>query len=69
MYTYIYIGVYICDTNICTYWYVAIHIYIEKEREEHVHICISVPECVYTYGVTATSRLLKIIGLFCKRDL
>jgi len=22
-----------------------------------------------TYGVAATSRLLKIIGLFCKRDL
>ena len=24
---------------------------------------------IYSYGVAATSRLLKIIGLFCKRDL
>ena len=31
----------------------------------YVDIC----GCVYIYGVAAISRLLKIIGLFCKRAL
>jgi len=39
----------------------------------YVFICMCVRErlCVYTsrYGVATISRLVKIIGLFCKRDI
>ena len=38
---------------------------------QHVRVCYNVLQfiAVSGYGVAATSRLLKITGLFCKRDL
>ena len=53
----------------------------ERERErERESVCVCVRVCVYVcvraqsdksarYGVATMSRLLKIIGLFCKRAL
>ena len=37
----------------------------------HPHVCADVFDAStpYTYGVATTSRLLKTIGLFCKRAL
>ena len=36
---------------------------------QRVAVCCSVHFPVYIYGVATTSRLLKIMGLFCKRAL
>ena len=52
---------------ICTHVHKNIHIYI------HVYIYLPSLHCdrihIYVYGVATISRLLQIIGLFCKRAL
>jgi len=52
-----------------------VHIYhIKKKMQKNSHLFLVGHEILlrvrYTvYGVAASSRLLEIIGLFCKRDL
>ena len=69
----------------CTHIYVYIYVCISVPRHRYVcniyvyiYIDISVLRHIYTYtnqgaeiwgGVATTSRLLKIIGLFCKRAI
>jgi len=51
----------VCGKHIrCVYCSVFVYIYVR------VHICVV---CHTRYGVATISRLLKIIGLFCKRAL
>ena len=35
----------------------------------YIHMCANPSTELYTYGVATISRMLKNIGLFCKRDL
>ena len=55
---YMYIPLYTC---IYTY----IHVYTGIYMYVHVYIC-NMYIYVYTYGVATISRLLKILGLFCR---
>jgi len=65
--------------NICVYTYIStisiyIHVLIHRERESgkvSVRVCMHVctVTATTTYGVATISRLLKIMGLFCKRAL
>ena len=80
-YTYIHIFIFVHTyTNIhiyiCVHTHTYIHIYIRIYIYTYIHIYI----CVHTYknihttsriwnGVATISRLLKMIGLFCKRAL
>ena len=63
MFLYMYICMYVClyiHTASTTIWGMA-HVC-------SVYMCARarVCTCVYAYGVARTSRLLKIIGLFCR---
>jgi len=60
MYTYIYLYTYV-NTYIYIYIYWHVYIYLSIQRSQVVYI--------YTNGVAAISRLLKITGIFCKRAL
>jgi len=71
---YVYISLSVCilivhvlgvpNTDTCTY--ISLYLYVSG-------LCISAPEMhnpdKYRYGVASISRLLKIIGHFCKRAL
>ena len=60
MYLYIHVHVFICT---CTYTYLHVYIYMPytgTQRYGAFNAC---------YGVATISRLLKSIGLFCKRAL
>jgi len=70
IYVYIYIHIYIY-TYICTHTYVHINIYICTyiyihlylyDVSKYIRICLH----TYTYGVATISRLLRIMGLFCR---
>jgi len=56
---------YVCmDTgNVKVYKYVRIYVYSVRR----MHICVYA--YVDTYGVAMISRLIKTVGLFCKRAL
>ena len=58
MHIYIYIYVYI-------YIYIYIHIYVLTHKHAHIFRGLA----SWGYGVATISRLLKLIGLFCKRAL
>ena len=63
--TYIYIYIYV-------YIYIYIYIYIYTYTHTHTHypaLHILVAQGAVGYGVATSSRLLEIIGLFCKRAL
>jgi len=63
---YMYICIYYVYVHIYTYiLYIYIYIYI------HIIYVLShvLPESARSYGVASISRLLKIIGLLCKRAL
>jgi len=65
-YTYIYIYIQIhIHTRIYTHMHMKICMYI------HIHIHIYLPKArsLCEYGVATISRLLEIVGLFCKRAL
>jgi len=42
---------------------------ISTSRDYPIHFCIYINIRTHTYGVASISRLLKIIGLLCKRAL
>ena len=56
MYIYIYV---------CIYTYIYVYTHTHTSRETYAYISKS----MYRYGVTTINRLLKIVGLFCKRAL
>ena len=65
IYIYIRVGVYIC--NMCVYicnMYMCIAMYMS-----YVYVYISNMYTYHSNGVATISRLLKIVGLFCKRAL
>ena len=59
IYARIYIYIYMCK---------CIHIYIHIYTPTYIYIQGSAHLVASPYGVASTSWLLKIIGLFCKRD-
>ena len=66
-----FVRVYVCMYVYVTCIYVWVHVCIERQIEPQifVHVCIiCVHVCTYVYGhgVATISRLLKIIGLFCR---
>ena len=64
MYIYIYVYIHMC---IFVYTYIQMYVYIDTYIFIYVNATIGV---YYIYpGVALISRLLKIIGLFCKRAL
>jgi len=68
MYQYINICIHICTCMYVLYWY--IYFYLNDLFLTCVHVSIDTEYvCVCEYGVATSSRLLEIIGLFCKRAL
>jgi len=72
IYSFVHIYMYIClCTYICIYVcaHIGMYIYMLEGMciyvHKHIYICL----CIYCYGVATISRLLKMIGLFCERDL
>jgi len=61
------------NTYMSTYTYMSIYIHIHilkaAHTHTHTHTHNTFPTHFYYYGVASSSRLLKIIGLFCKRAL
>jgi len=66
LYIYIYIYIYI-------YTHMNIYIYINMSQVRLIHMCDmtlrNVRDTTHSHGVATVSRIDKIIGLFCKRDL
>ena len=69
IYTYIPICIYIY-IHICVYMYLFMYtymyIYIYIHMYEYKYMCMYMCVYIYTYGVATSSRLLEIIGLFCR---
>ena len=64
---YIYIYIY---THVHLRMYVCVHIHVQiLVYCIYSYICTCLYTQIYAYGVATISRLLKIIGLFCKRAL
>jgi len=57
------VGIYIC-MHVSTYLY--IHVYIYVCMYSSIHLCMPVSSVYVCCGVATISRLLKIIGLFCR---
>jgi len=72
VYTCIYMGIYTCIyiynvyIHVYTYYLHDIHVIYVCTCNVHVYI---LPHITYMYDVATISRLLKCIGLFCKRVL
>jgi len=49
--------------------YIYLYMYIYMYMHIHVHAYIHLHMHIKEYGVATISRLLEIIGLFCKRAL
>ena len=75
MCVYIYICLYTCAF---IFWYMSVCMYVNfgmcpcvSMYFMYILMCVGVYRCIFSmfwYGVATISRLLKIIGLFCKRD-
>jgi len=69
------VGVYLCVDVCVRKFYICMYIYyrckcmyVSSYMYVYTFWCMCVVAICLTYGVATTSRLLKIIGLFCKRD-
>jgi len=77
LYIYMYIHIYACIHTymcICIYTYIYTYIYIYIYTYTHIYLYIHIYInnelglwLAFDYGLVTISRLLKIIGLFCKR--
>jgi len=60
----------VINTNTHTYTYKRMNIiYVDAHTYTHTHEQTKTKNQTKTYGVASVSRLLEIIGLFCKRAL
>jgi len=66
LYTYSYMPLYICPTSFA---YILIHAFIYMPYIIHAFIYMPYIIYAFVYGVASLSRIDKMIGLFCKRDL
>jgi len=66
-----YASMYAWHADLHTYMHTYMQTYQQTYIQTCMHTCLHtcIYRCIHTYGVAATSRLLKIIRLFCKRDL
>ena len=65
----IYIYIYIC-IYVCIYIYIYIYLHVYRPIPPYRSLCRVSHLYIYSwYRVATTSKLLKIIGLFCKRAL
>ena len=55
--------------RVCVYACMCMFARVRTFSYTHVCVCAYTCKSVYGYGVAATSRIDKIIGLFCKRAL
>ena len=79
IYTHIYIHIHIQKQIQVFFEYIqiCIHMYTHTHTHAQMHFCLDIFMCIivdvvpyiHSHGVATISRLLKIIGLFCKRAL